>query len=580
MPRALVGVCLFPLLLLGLCLTPYARTHVTVVYSFASAAAVFLVWIGVLWFRKRDVRIAFRPIKSHYVQALVQTCVYVYWGWYWRPVYEHVPLILAQLAFVYALDALLGLTRRQTWTLGFGPFPIILSTNFFLLFRPDWFPLQFVMNALGVLGKEFIRWNRDGRDTHIFNPSAFGLGIVSLGLLITQTTDRTWGEQIATTLNNPPHIYLQIFLVGLIVQALFSVTLVTLCAVIALVVLNLGYTAATGVYYFFDSTIPIAVFLGLHLLVTDPATSPRTNAGKVQFGVAYGLGVFMLYGILESLGLPRFYDKLLPVPVLNLMVPLFDRGAAWLRTRARWTDRLPAVNWAHMAMWVAVFSTIYAARLVGPGHKGAEVAFWQSACANGFRSGCSNLVRMQSNRCRGGNAEACLDLGALHSASGVRPDPVLRGQSLALGCDLGLRPACLEFERYARLEDGIRVLEDSCTRGQRSDCYIMGLVYRYGIARAPDIEAAVARWTGACSPEWPRACAELGGLFFFGDAGIGTDVTRALEYLDRACDYRDAASCANLGAIYRQGRKVDQSPELASLYLAKACAIGLRPACE
>ena len=46
--------------------------------------------------------------------------------------------------------------------------------------------------------------------------------------------------------------------------------------------------AVTGVPYFVDSEIPSAVFLGLHLLVTDPSTSPRTPLGRAIFGVLYG----------------------------------------------------------------------------------------------------------------------------------------------------------------------------------------------------------------------------------------------------------------------------------------------------
>ena len=78
----------------------------------------------------------------------------------------------------------------------------------------------------------------------------------------------------------------------------------------------------TGVPYFLDSEIPSAVFLGLHLLVTDPSTSPRTPLGRLVFGVLYGLGVFGLYSLLGAIGAPTFYDKLMCVPLLNLSVPL------------------------------------------------------------------------------------------------------------------------------------------------------------------------------------------------------------------------------------------------------------------
>ena len=101
--------------------------------------------------------------------------------------YDAAPLIAAQLVFAYAFDALLAWSRRDIYTFGFGPFPIIFSTNLFLWFKPDWFYLQFLLVAVGFAAKELIRWNKDGRRVHIFNPSSFTLAVFSLGLLVTGT---------------------------------------------------------------------------------------------------------------------------------------------------------------------------------------------------------------------------------------------------------------------------------------------------------------------------------------------------------------------------------------------------------
>lgn len=90
------------------------------------------------------------PSSVHYVQATMQLCIYAYWGWYWREVYHYMPLIGVQLVFAYVLDMLVCWARRDTWVLGFGPWPIILSTNLFLWFKDDWFFLQFVLVSTGV----------------------------------------------------------------------------------------------------------------------------------------------------------------------------------------------------------------------------------------------------------------------------------------------------------------------------------------------------------------------------------------------------------------------------------------------
>src|SRR4029077_2696866 len=117
----------------------------------------------------------------------------------------------------------LGYSRRSEYTLGFAPFPVILSTNLFLWFKPDWFYLQFLMVAVGFAAKDLIRWEKDGRRVHIFNPSSFTLALFSVVLIATGSTHLTWGQEIATTQLNPPHMYLLIFLVTIPAQLLFGV---------------------------------------------------------------------------------------------------------------------------------------------------------------------------------------------------------------------------------------------------------------------------------------------------------------------------------------------------------------------
>jgi len=241
---------------------------------------VLLAWNGVLFVsalrQRRRFKLEIVLRKQHYVQACAHASILLYWGWYWRTVYESAFLIVAQLLFAYAFDLLLTWSRRDTATLGFGPFPIVFSTNLFLWFRQDWFYLQFAMIALAFAGKELIRWNRDGRSTHVFNPSAFTLTVFSLALILSGTSNITWGQDIAITQFYPPHMYLFLFLVALPGQLLFGVTTMTMAAVVTTYLFGLGYYAVTGTYYFYDSYIPIAVFLGMHLLFTDPSTAPRT----------------------------------------------------------------------------------------------------------------------------------------------------------------------------------------------------------------------------------------------------------------------------------------------------------------
>lgn len=356
----------FTLLLVTLGWLPSIRQNPTLRWSFHGTGAVLLLWCGALLAvavargRSFSLRLVLR--KQHWVQACAQLIVYVYWGWYWRVVYDSAALIVGQLVFAYAFHALLEWSRRETHVLSFGSFPIILSINLFLWFKPDWFYLQFVMVAMGFMAKELIRWEKEGRQAHVFNPSSFPLSVFSLVLILTGTTDLTWGVEIATTLLHPPHIYLVIFLVALPAQLLFGVTSMTLSAVTTAYTLNLAFYGVTGGYWFADPRVPIGVFVGMNLLFVDPSTSPRTEAGRVMFGTLYGLSVLALFALLGRFDIPTFYDKLLPIPILNTAIQGIDRLARSDVLRrfnpaalAQGTLRAFRRNVAYVSVWAVVF---------------------------------------------------------------------------------------------------------------------------------------------------------------------------------------------------------------------------------
>ena len=358
----------FTLLLVALGLLPSVRQQPVLLWSFWGVSAVLLAWnavmLAVVRRRARALTVEVVLRKQHYVQACAHLSILTYWGWYWHQVSDAAPLIAAQLVFAYAFDMLLAWSRRDTYTFGFGPFPIIFSTNLFLWFKSDWFYLQFLLVAAGFAAKELIRWNKDGRRVHIFNPSSFPLALFSLALLLTGATRISWGPEIAATQFNPPHIYTLIFLVALPGQFLFGVASMTLSAVAALYAFCLTYYLATGSHYFLELPFPIAIFLAMHLLFTDPSTSPRTELGRLMFGVLYASSVLALYVLLDWLGLPTFYDKLLAVPLLNLSIQGIDKAARSNLLKRFDPGALGQVlpsrrrHLAFMAVWIGLFVTM------------------------------------------------------------------------------------------------------------------------------------------------------------------------------------------------------------------------------
>jgi len=520
---------------------------------------------------------------------LMHSSVYAYWGWYWREVYHEIPLILAQVVFLYVLDMLVCWSRRDKWILGFGQIPIIFSMNLFLWFRDDWFYLQFVMIAIIVFGKEFLRWKRDGQNTHIFNPSAFALFVVSIVLLATHTTPITWGPEISTTFNYPPHIYMEIFLLGLIVQGLFSVTLVTLSAAAMLFVLNVFYTSSTGMYQFIDFNIHPAVFLGLHLLVTDPATSPRKNFGKAIFGAAYGAGVFILVAPLGSLA---FYDKLLCVPALNLTVRALDRASValsawiarqgWLKLRplqalSAWTPQ--RANLGFMAIWVALFGFMFATGFLGGKHPGSEPAVWEKACEAGHAKGCEVLSRILDVQCQHNSANSCFTLGLLLSDGKRLPrNPTGAGRSFKQGCDLGLEGACTSLVNMVHT-DGDAVLLEPCSQGDGRSCFMLGSLYYGGQGVRPNLEYSANLFQQSCTAGFTRGCGQLGESYLFGE-GVPKDIIKAREILEKACDAGYGPGCFNVGIMHRKGIETPRDEPLALARFRQGCNLGDGQACE
>jgi hypothetical protein len=575
--RGLLLPLFFTALLGALTLAPSTRQNPGTFGAIAGAVAVLLAGTALLWLRFRTrgffIERSFRA--QHYLQASMQGTVLVYWGWYWRPVYEAIPLIAAQLAFAYAFDALLVWSRRDTYTAGFGPFPVVFSINLFLWFKPDWFYLQFCMIALGFAAKEFIRWDKGGRPGHIFNPSSFPLAVFSIALILTGTTSWTWGQEIARTQFNPPNIYVLLFLIGLPGQFLFGVTTMTMSAVLTTYAFGLAYFAFTGVYYFVDSYVPIAVFLGMHLLFNDPSTSPRTELGRIIFGMLYGLSNVLLYALLRDGGIPAFYDKLLPVPILNLSIKAIDRVAqsSWLsglnpaRLGASWPPRRRHL--AYISVWTAAFVVLSAVDGLGDHHPGHKVIFWQAACLRDAPNACENLSSILDTYCADGSGWACNEVGALRWHRRVkRSDQFL--DDFARACSLGSTAGCQNVT-------SLRNAPDSKPIQAPPDVRDYPVILRTGKGAIPE-RSPIPLLTRACDDGWMSACRSLAVAYLQGQE-VPREPARALVAFDRACTGGIASACSDLGLMHFNGDGVPQDKRKGLDYLKRACDMGLAQAC-
>jgi hypothetical protein len=274
----------------------------------------------------------------------------------------------------------------------------------------------------------------------------------------------------------------------------------TMSAVLTTYAFGLLYYATSGTYFFYDSYIPIAVFLGMHLLFTDPSTSPRTELGRVIFGVLYGLSTVALYQVLGSAGMPTFYDKLLQVPILNLSIKAIDRLGAWSRD-SRVLNRQRHV--AFMSAWAILFAVMSAVQGVGDSHPGQWLPFWRQACGDGRPYACPYLADLQLDYCYDGSGWACNEAGLQHIAL-VRSGEDTRRTDLAgaappfrHGCDLGFPAACRNLTTLT--ESGYELV------GAPPSLKDYAIVLKGSKSEVRDRSPA-ALYSLACDQGWPDAC--------------------------------------------------------------------------
>jgi hypothetical protein len=338
-----------------------------------------------------------------------------------------------------------------------------------------------------------LQWTKDGRRTHVFNPSALALTVMSIGLLLTAKSDITWGREIAITQFYPPQMYLFLFVVSLPGQLLFGVASMTLAAVTTTYLFGLVYFAATGTYFFVDSYVPIAVFLGMHLLFTDPSTSPRSDAGRFMFGALYGLSVVGLYALLTAAGLPTFYDKLLQVPLMNLAVRQIDRLVERVNVLPRFLGDRRNLTW--VGVWGLLFAIMSATGL-NDRHPGQWLPFWQDACRQMRPNACSHLEQLEVTLCRAGSGWACNELGIFRSERD--DDSIGALASWERGCEIGFGPACANArDRQARTATPEVSDYPILARGSKAPVTDLSQSQLYA-------RACQQRWLDACRFTWKQ----------------------------------------------------------------------------
>lgn len=313
--------------------------------SLQFVTTVVVVTLVVVIWRQQQVDVTWRFKITHLLPAMLQVVIFAYWFAHWPTGRQFIPTVTILLVLSFPADMALSVLARGTWRAGAGPLPVVLSTYLLAQYSgSDWW-MGSVGVFLGLATKHFVQ--RDGRP--VFNPSAVGLmamAILDLGF-VHSTPD------FAHEFASPPNIVELVLVLALIVQLRVPIVLVTLAASLTLVVVPWVFSLTESIGPVFA---PVTVVLCL--LITDPSTMPKTQPGRVLFGVAVALGMVALQAALFATGHSDFWSKVAFLPVVNLLALRFDawggRMGAWLGRRTGWSNPLdPKHNRFHVALWFA-----------------------------------------------------------------------------------------------------------------------------------------------------------------------------------------------------------------------------------
>ncbi len=313
--------------------------------------ALMVAWLALL-VRLRRRSTALRWVETvkptHLLPVALQLTLFLYWGLYDRAVGELLGDLVIQVMFAYGLEAwFLAWRNEGRVQIGASVLPIVGSMNLFVWFLGEDRWLALVTLTLAIASKHLIQ--REGR--HIFNPSAFGIAITGALCMLMPNTFGFF--DLSHAFNSGPNMVELILLLALIAQLRVPIVLVSMGAFIALLLLvdTQVLTRPTALWG--------PVFLALCLLVTDPATIPKTPVGKLLFGTIYGAMMALLATGLTAMGENDFFSKVFPLPLVNGLVPLFDRWGARAETWTRGALE-PRHNRVHVGLWIAlVLSVLY-----------------------------------------------------------------------------------------------------------------------------------------------------------------------------------------------------------------------------
>ncbi|MGC4114106.1 MAG: tetratricopeptide repeat protein [Myxococcales bacterium] len=262
--------------------------------------------------------------------------------------------------------------------------------------------------------------------------------------------------------------------------------------------------------------------------------------------------------------------------------------------------------------------------LIDAGDAKGAVKLLDAACNGGARDACHNLAilfaggksvakdearvaAMLEKSCDLGLVDDC-ELAARFAVEGKKDDPKAQQKSQSLirkACELGSGPACYMASIKAPDGDKARWAEKACAAELGEGCFKVGILAE----EAKDLDRAVDFHDRACRTGWKMGCetateligrgagkAELAKVYFDtllkaceagqfagcempvrvlrkGHPAIPKDVPRAVKILEKACEAKEAMSCAYLSQMFSFAVDLPKDEAKGESFRKKACAL-------
>jgi hypothetical protein len=292
-----------------------------------------------LWRKKRRPVVEWQMKANHFLQAGVQSTIFVYWAMYDDNVIWYAPYLVLQILGAYLVDAILALTFEGKWRIGAGPLPVVLSTNLFAWYLMPWKAALVITVALA--SKYLLRY-KDG--SVVFNPSGVALALMGITYIL---APQAWSfNGVVHQLELAPNMTEWILLIALVPQRRFPIVLVSLGCVGGLLWAQQWFLRPPSLVFY-------TTVLAVTLLVTEPRTMSKTGIGRVLQGFLFGALMAVSAEMFQRLQLGDDFAKVLPLPFVNLMVRPIDAMVRKLPQQVGLVLN-PKYNKMHMVAFLAV----------------------------------------------------------------------------------------------------------------------------------------------------------------------------------------------------------------------------------